>query len=169
MQKPIIYVAISSIVVFTFCTNYSSNKTDNTNSSKYINIEKANWLLGNWQNSSTDGKYHENWEKKNDSTLIGSSYFIVGNDTVSSECISLEERGYEMFYIPIVKNQNDEKPIIFTLTSLNNSQLVFENPNHDFPQKITYSQVTSDSLVAVISGLVKGKEKSQNFPMTRAK
>ena len=94
---------------------------------------------------------------------------MAGNDTVSSESISLEERSKELFYIPTVKNQNEGKSIIFTLTSLATNQLIFENPTHDFPQKITYTQVTHDSLVAVISGVVNGKEVFQNFPMARTK
>ncbi len=157
------------IASFVLCSNSTNSKTSELNESKYSNIKKTTWLIGKWQSISAEGLMQEIWIKKDDSTFIGSSFFIVGKDTVSSECISLEERGKELFYIPTVKNQNEGKPIIFTLTSLNSNQLVFENPNHDFPQKITYIQVTSDSLVATISGVINGKEKSQDFPMARAK
>lgn len=157
------------MISFASCTNPSSKKSDDFKSIKYINLDKAKWLLGRWQNPSSDGLMQEIWIKQNDSTFIGASFFIVENDTVSSENISLEERCKELFYIPTVKNQNDGKPIIFTLISLNDNQLVFENPSHDFPQKITYTQVTIDSLVATISGIVKGNEKTQSFPMARAK
>ncbi|MDA3952820.1 MAG: DUF6265 family protein [Bacteroidales bacterium] len=160
------------VLIFTMtsimsCNNSTNSKTDDIKSITYAKIENASWLIGQWQNNTTKGNLQEIWEKKNDSTLNGISFFIVGKDTISSETISLEERSNELFYIPIVKNQNDGQAIKFRLTSLTTNQLVFENPNHDFPQKITYNQISNDSLIAVISGIKNGTENSQNFPMTR--
>jgi Domain of unknown function (DUF6265) len=110
-----------------------------------------------------------NTEKKNDSTFSGRSNFIAGKDTLSSETISLEQNGGNIFFIPTVKGQNNEQPVKFLLTYSTMNQLVFENPEHDFPQKITYTQITKDSLLAEISGMMAGKQNSQKFPMTRAK
>lgn len=45
--------------------------------------------------------------------------------------------------------------------------LVFENPMHDFPQIISYTKITCDSLVAQISGEKNGQERKQAFPMKR--
>lgn len=169
MKRTINYLLLATIAIFVACSTSTNPKTNDVNGIKCIKLEKAAWLIGKWQNSSIEGISQEIWEKKNDSTFIGVSFFVVGKDTVSSESISLEERGKNLFYIPTVKNQNGGEPIIFTLTSLNSNQLVFENPSHDFPQKVTYTQVTSDSLVATISGVVNGKERFQDFPMVRAK
>lgn len=169
MKKTTFFLIFTIIASFTSCNNNSNIKSNEIKEIKFLKLEKASWLIGKWQNNSDEGILQENWEKKNDSTLIGASFFVVVKDTTFLESILIEERGNELSYIPTVKNQNDGKPIIFTLTSLNNNQLVFENPSHDFPQKIIYKQVTSDSLVATISGVVKGKEKTQSFPMVRAK
>ena len=57
----------------------------------------------------------------------------------------------------------------FKLTSLSPNQLVFENPTHDFPTKITYLKISQDSIVASISGLIDGKEKLEQFPMKKIK
>ncbi len=168
MKRPVFYTALLTVVAFMFCTNSSSLKTNDASITRYSQLNKATWLIGKWQNVSTEGALQEIWEKKNDSIFIGSSFFIVGIDTVTSESINLEERGNELFYMPTVKNQNGGKSIIFKLSSISNNQLVFENPKHDYPQKIVYKQISNDSLVAVISGIVNGIEKSQKFPMTRA-
>jgi hypothetical protein len=53
------------------------------------------------------------------------------------------------------------------MTSSTSNQLVFENSIHDFPQIITYTQITKDSLLAVISGKINGIMNSQDFPMKR--
>ena len=47
--------------------------------------------------------------------------------------------------------------------------MVFENPEHDFPTKITYKKINADSIVAEISGNRNGKQASELFPMKRAK
>lgn len=50
---------------------------------------------------------------------------------------------------------------------MSETQLVFENLKHDFPQIISYTKVTSDSLVAEISGTKNGQKQKQIFPMKR--
>lgn len=132
-------------------------------------IKQARWLIGHWENRSNERIDFENWTRLNDSTYQGHSESFNGSETISSEQISLQQRGGKLYYIPTVKNQNGGKPVRFALTSSSKNQLVFENPEHDFPQKITYTQITKDSLVAKISGTRKGKQKAIQFPMKRVK
>lgn len=132
-------------------------------------IVQARWLVGSWKNQSAKTLDLETWNKLNDSTFLGRSYSLAGADTVSSERISIEQHAGKLYYIPTVKNQNDGKAVTFTLTSSDNKHLVFENPEHDFPQKITYTQITNDSLVAEISGMHKGRQKAIIFPMKRVR
>ena len=132
-------------------------------------IAQAKWVIGSWKNQSAKTLDMETWKKLNDSTLLGINYSLAGADTVSSERICLQQRRGKLYYIPIVRNQNGGKAVTFTLTSSNNKHLVFENPEHDFPQKITYTQITNDSLVAEISGTRKGRQKAIQFPMKRGK
>ena len=47
--------------------------------------------------------------------------------------------------------------------------VVFENPQHDFPQRIIYRLEKDGSLLARIEGVNQGREKGINFPMKRAK
>jgi hypothetical protein len=160
-------LALTSTIIS--CNNSTDRNTTNSDVKSFSELEKASWLIGEWQNNSTEGNASEVWAKKSDSTYFGKSYFVIGKDTVSLETISLEQNGNQLFYIPTVKNQNAGQPVKFTLTSSTNNQLIFENPKHDFPQKISYTQITNDSLLAEISGMMDGKQNSQKFPMTRAK
>jgi hypothetical protein len=50
-----------------------------------------------------------------------------------------------------------------------NGKAVFENPQHDFPQRIIYRLEKDGSLAAAIEGMSKGKLKRIDFPMKRAK
>jgi hypothetical protein len=130
-------------------------------------IENANWLIGSWQNEVLDGTIYESWVFKNDSTLVGESSFVVGSDTLFSETISLEQNGNALYYIPTVQDQNDGQPVRFTLTSSTEDQLIFDNPEHDFPQKISYHLIRTDSLCVRISGEVEGHWKQEVFPFIR--
>ena len=162
--KFFIFIAITSI--FFSCNN---SNTIETKSNEFSAIENASWLMGEWQNTSSEGKLTETWEKLNDSTCAGKSFFVIGKDTVSSETIRLEQHGKTLLYIPTVKDQNNEQPISFFLTSSTTQQMIFENPKHDFPQIISYKRTSKTALIAEISGVVNGKKKSQSFPMQKVK
>ena len=130
-------------------------------------IKKADWLIGNWENTSPDGILTENWEKVNDSTFSATSYFIKGKDTLHFESIILTQLGETLTYKATVKNQNDDKPVSFPSTSESDQKLVFENPKHDYPQKITYTKGTNNTLTAEISGNLNGKPSSERFVMMK--
>ena len=132
-------------------------------------IVVADWLLGNWENKSPEGNLFESWKKVNDSLFIGESYFIKGKDTLHSEKIQMKQKDEALYYIATVKGQNNDKPATFIHNDTIEKQLVFENPKHDFPQKISYSQITKDSIVIQISGIQQGKPSSEHFSMKKSK
>ena len=162
-----LFLLIATVSILS-CNN-EKEKANSTAVKTYVEIKKADWLIGSWHSISPEGTVIESWSKQNDSVYSGTSFFIIGKDTVSSESISLEQTGDELSYNPTVKNQNDNKAVKFKLTSSTGSQLIFENPFHDFPQKITYTKINNDSLQAEISGMSKGKPAAEIFNMSRVK
>jgi hypothetical protein len=130
-------------------------------------IKTSNWLLGTWENKSSEGNLSEIWKKVNDSTFQAQSYFIKEKDTLHFEFITLQQKGEELTYSAAVRGQNNDKPVAFKLTTETEKQLIFENPKHDYPQKISYTQITPDSLVAKISGIQQGKPSSETFSMKK--
>lgn len=141
------------------CKNSESNEKDK--------IKTSDWLLGKWENKVDQGILTENWKRLNDSTFQAESFFIKEKDTLHFEAITLQQKGEELFYTATVKGQNEDKPVTFNMTSATDKKLVFENPKHDYPQKITYSLIKKDSLVAEISGIQQGKPSSEKFGMKK--
>ncbi len=166
-MKIIINFFIVLAISFSCITFSSSNNTQAQEISRFPLIENAHWLIGEWQNTSYEGILTETWEKLNDSTYAGKSFFVIGKDTVSSETIRIEQHGKTLLYIPTVKDQNNEQPISFVQISSSTKQMIFENPKHDFPQLIPYKQTNKNVFVAEISGVINGKKKSQSFPMQK--
>ena len=153
-------VILAVVVVFISCQNKSEKKFDE--------LEKMSWLVGEWENKMPEGVLTETWSKSNDSTFIGKTLFINEKDTLHSEDIVLTQKGETLLYIPTVKGQNDDKPIEFKMMeSKIENEFAFENPKHDYPQKIVYKKVNETNLVATISGKQQGKSSSESYPMKK--
>lgn len=168
MKNSIIYTALA-LIVMASCTSNQSTENNGVFATANDEINKAYFFIGEWENREKDGVMTERWQKLNDSVFTGESYFISGNDTMSSEKITIEQRGKELYFIPTVKGQNDNKPVLFKLTESSPTHLVFENPTHDFPEKITYTLLTKDSLLAEISGTVDNNATTHQFALKRVK
>jgi len=132
-------------------------------------ITKAEWLIGNWESKTHEGSTFETWNQLNEHEYAGLSYMLNGKDTVVFENIRLVQEQGSLFYIPVVKDQNEGLPVRFEIKNISATQLIFENPQHDFPQIISYIKVGADSLVAAISGKMNGQEQKQTFSMKRVK
>lgn len=157
-MKANLFITIAGLIVFPSWTRKQEE-----------DIKKAEWLIGTWENHTAKGNIYETWEKKNANEFSGKSYMIKENDTVVFENIRLMQRSGQLLYIPAVKDQNNGLPVYFTAKKISDNTLVFENPEHDFPQVISYTRITPDSLVAEVSGTKNGRNRSQIFPMKKVK
>lgn len=139
-----------------------------TNKSKNEKIKASEWLVGEWKNESKEGIVTENWSKTNDSTLIAGSFFIKEKDTLHFENIVLREKDGELVYETIIQGQNNDKPIIFPLLSETENELVFENLQNDYPQKIKYQRNSKSAITITISGKQAKKFVSEQFKMIKS-
>jgi len=129
--------------------------------------DRASWLVGEWENQTPRGSIYEEWTRIGDREMAGRSYMQQGSETVVLESIRLVQEGNTIYYVPTVSDQNDGEPVRFELTRASKSELVFENPEHDFPQVISYTRLGADSLMAQIAGTIGGEGRSVAFPMRR--
>lgn len=153
-----------TILILLLLTIFSCKESDANEKEK---MKAANWILGNWENKSVDGNLSETWKKVNDSTFEAQSYFIKEKDTLHFESIILQQKGEELTYSTMVKGQNEDKAVAFKLTTTTEKQLVFENPKHDYPQKIIYSEINPDNIVVKISGIQQGKPSSEQYSLKK--
>ena len=83
--------------------------------------------------------------------------------------MQMKQKGAVLFYISTIKGQNNDEPITFIQNDTIEKQLVFENPKNEFPQKISYSKITNESIVIQISGIQQGKPSSAKYSMKKMK
>lgn len=132
---------------------------------KTLSLKDLKWMLGNWESKTDEGVLYEDWSKLNDSTYNGHAYAIsLDGDTTFNENAKVILRNGTIIYSVTV---NNEESTDFTLVD-NEQQAVFENINHDYPQRIIYKSLSSDSLFARIEGTVDGAEESEDFRYGKA-
>ena len=120
-------------------------------------------LEGTWKMDTPRGRLFERWAVVGDHELKGTSFKVSNSDTIILENIQLLRKQNDIFYIPSVQDQNDKKPIPFRLVSATSKRFVFENPAHDYPQRIIYTLINTDSITARIEGTKAGIQKSSDF------
>ena len=97
------------------------------------------WLAGSWVQEKPNGKErHEVWTIKDNHTLTGRGLKISGTDTTLLEYLEIIISDDQVYYIPTVPDQNEGKPVSFRLVTEESNYIIFENPAHDFPQRIIY-------------------------------
>ena len=128
-------------------------------------LSEMNWFLGKWQINESNN--FEEWEKVNDFLYRGKGYQVRKNDTLITETINIVQKGKEVFYIPAVTDQNEGKPVEFKLVSKKSEKFIFENENHDFPQRIIYVKAGKDQIDARIEGKKQGIFSEVKFKLKR--
>ncbi len=129
-------------------------------------IPKLDWLKGKWQLIQNSNSFEE-WIRIDSSELQGKSYTIKCSDTIFHETIKISQLQTDYWYIPSVTDQNNGQPVYFKLVNHTDTSLLFNNPNHDFPQFIQYNYHAPDTLKASISGKRNGLTKTINFIFLR--
>jgi hypothetical protein len=124
-------------------------------------------LTGLWKMETSRGSIYEEWHVKNDHTLSGRSFKINNGDTLMLERVSLYMDGNKIIYSPTVTNQNNGQPVQFTLISTKDQRYIFENKEHDFPQRVIYHLVSNNAVHARIEGTKNGKQMGSDFNYSR--
>lgn len=134
-------------------------------------LKDFDWLKGTWQIKKKNGSIiPENREPLNDSTMSGKSSYVSssGKESISGT-LSIIFRNNEYHYVSIDKGQNNNQAPAFRLTIFSGKGFIAENPEHDFPKRITYERVKQDSIHAFIDGRPSMPGKKSDFYYSRQK
>lgn len=150
-------VCITLVALLAVACNNNTGKENPETVARFI------WLNGKWVMKEGDGTVTEQWKQVNDSLMEGSSDFIKGDSVIPFEKIRMFRRGIDFYYEAKAAGQNNEQPVEFKLSSFSDSGFVAENPQHDFPKRITYRLVNKDSIHAVVDGGPSMPDKKSDF------
>jgi hypothetical protein len=127
-------------------------------------IPDAAFLAGSWELVNGATRVEESWTCPGPDSMYATGRTLANGKTTFFEFLRIEARKDGVFYVAQPKGR---PPTDFKLTRHEAGVLVFENPEHDFPKRITYTKSGSDGLVARVEGDASSAEKAEEFRYTR--
>jgi hypothetical protein len=112
-------------------------------------VASLGWLTGCWEQRSGNLVIEEHWLAPRGGVLLGMSRTTRGDALVGYEFLRIHARGDSLLLVAEPAGQSRTE---FRARAVSGREVVFENPAHDFPQRIHYRAVRTDSLRARVEG-----------------
>lgn len=120
------------------------------------------WLAGCWASVGGETGSGEQWTIPAGGTMLGTSRTVREGRTVAFEFLRIREREYGG--IVYLASPSGGEATAFELVAVAEDHAVFENPDHDFPQRIVYDR-QGDGMTARIETIE--SESSREFRFRR--
>ncbi len=128
-------------------------------------LEQLAWLAGCWAAESGEPGSGEHWLPLAGGTMLGVGRTVKDGKTVEHEFLQIRlNADGKVVYIALPSRQNEAT---FVASSVGERAVTFENPQHDFPQRIIYRALPENRLAARIEGTRGGALRGIDFPMRR--
>ena len=129
-------------------------------------LDAVSWIAGSWQGTEEKVAMEEVWLAPAGGAMLGLHRDVAGGRMVGFEFLRIEEGKEGLVYL----SQPGGRPVTsFPAVEIRGKRVVFENPAHDFPQRILYWLGEDGALHARIEGKDKGKDTAMEWRWTRAR
>jgi hypothetical protein len=129
-------------------------------------VQRLAWLEGRWTGEKDGVSMEEYWTDPGGGALLGLHRDIKGGRLLSWEFLRIGNTSEGTFYFA---SPRSKPPTPFKLVELTEKRAVFENKQHDFPQRILYWLDEKGALHARIEGPQGGQTVSEEWVWTRAR
>jgi hypothetical protein len=156
-EKPMRNIGIPVIVALLFAAP-SLQAADS-------NIDRLAWLGGCWQAEGGEAGSMEHWLPLAGGSMMGVGRTVKQGKTVAYEFMQIREQadGTLVFHA----QPSGKPPNTFTAIRVSDTEVVFENLQHDFPQRVAYARDGANKLNARIEGTRNGQLRVIPFPMVK--
>jgi hypothetical protein len=128
-------------------------------------IEMLGWLAGHWAGESNGIAMEEHWTTADGNALVGMHKDVKDGRMVSFEFFRVAPGpGGRTTYFT---SPGGRPAVAFTAIEITDTRVVFENRQHDFPQRILYWLGEGGRLHARIEGTMNGKTASEEWSWAR--
>ena len=153
-------VVLSSLTGLAWAQNTSTVKDGDDKATK---IESLKWLAGHWEGDVEGDMTEEHWTEPKGGMLLGMNRSVYRSGKASFEFLRIAETPTGITYFA---SPSGKAATPFILKEASDNHVVFENKDHDFPQRIIYRR-QKDLLSARIEGVIKGKDESMEWTWTQ--
>jgi Domain of unknown function (DUF6265) len=126
-------------------------------------IQQVAWMQGCWQMEAGARVVEEQWMAPRGGVMLGTGRTVRDGKLVEYESVVLREQDGMLAY---EAHPSGQPSAVFLSSTIDESTAIFENPSHDYPQRVGYKR-DGDSLLAWIDGTVNGKSRRVDFPYRR--
>ena len=151
----------AAIVVVAMCLFHTAS------AGPQVSVNDLAWMQGCWEGRDGTAVVTEQWMKPAGGCMLAMSRTVKGDQTVGFEFLRVWQDETGSIYFTARPSGKAEAS--FKLVRASQTEVVFENPEHDFPQRIIYRLVGDGRLVARIEGTSDGKTRGIDYPMQRTK
>ena len=127
---------------------------------------QAVWLAGCWERVDSEPGSGEFWPAPAGDSLFGVSHTVRDGRTVAFEFMQI--RRADEGAIELIAHPSGQAVTTFRLIDAPGHKAVFENPTHDFPQRVIYQLRDAEHLDAWIEGVDAGEFQRIDFPLVRS-
>ena len=128
-----------------------------------VKIEQVAWLQGCWQMDAGARVVEEQWMAPRGGVMLSMGRTVRDGKLVEYESVLLREQDGKLAY---EAHPSGQPSAVFLSSTIDESTVIFENPAHDYPQRVGYKR-EGDSLLAWIDGTAGGKSRRVDFPYRR--
>jgi len=128
-------------------------------------IRRVAWLQGCWERVSPGRIVEEQWMAPRGKSMLGAGRTVRGDSLAEYELVVIREQGDRLAY---EAHPSGQPSAVFLSRGVSDTSVVFENLQHDFPQRVGYQRNGPDSLLAWIEGTRGGQVRRIEFPYRRA-
>jgi len=127
-------------------------------------IQRVGWLQGCWELEKPGGTVEEHWMAPRGNSMVGVSRTVRDDRLAGFELVVIREHDDRLAYEAYPSGQPSA---VFLSISISDSSVVFENPEHDFPQRIGYQFSAPGSLLGWIEGQLNDARRRIEFSYQR--
>jgi len=128
-------------------------------------VEDLRWLAGSWASDSAAVRIEEHWSAPAGGLMVGMHRDVIGGRATGFEFFRIRADSIGLVYL---SQPGGRPPHPFRLKELGSRSVVFEDPEHDFPQRVMYWLDERGELHARIEGVMNGKLEGENWRWKKA-
>ena len=135
---------------------------------KVTSIADLGGMAGCWERRDDAKKLliTEQWMSPAGTSILGIGRTVKDGKTTGWEYMRIEKRDDGLYFVSRPKENAEDTS--FKLIRSTASEFVFENTEHDFPQRVIY-KLQGEKMTGRIEGTMNGKERGIDFPYVKVK
>ena len=129
-------------------------------------VNDLSWMSGCWEKKgkSAGSFMSETWTKPA-GMMLGIGRTVRNGKVRAFEYLRIIKKDSSIYYV--AKPSSAKMETLFKLTSLKNKRVVFENPEHDFPQRIVYALADEQTMSVRVDADKNGKPSGFGYSLKK--